>query len=121
MVRYHSLVVDEATLPCHLPAIAWTCGSHQALRPAHGSQPAGVSHAEHAAAPAGDLVMAIAHRQQPLFGVQFHPESVATAFGEALLTNFRNITAAHHNLVVPASVSTITNGVDSRSLPECTI
>ena len=107
VVRYHSLVVDEATLPPHLPAIAWTCGSHQALRPAHCSQ---------AAAPTEPLVMAIAHQQQPLFGVQFHPESVATAFGEALLANFRDITAAHRSLVVPASVSLNTNGEPSARL-----
>ena len=32
VVRYHSLAVDEASLPACLQAIAWTCGSHQALR-----------------------------------------------------------------------------------------
>ena len=110
MVRYHSLAVDEATLPFHLPAIAWTCGGHQALRPAAGSHALGLHLGKGTAAQAGDLVMAIAHRQQPLFGVQFHPESVATAFGEALLANFRDIAAAHRCMAVPPSISGVSNG-----------
>lgn len=37
--------------------------------------------------------MAVAHRSLPHFGVQFHPESVATGYGPALLRNFRDLTA----------------------------
>lgn len=48
-----------------------------------------------------DVVMAVAHSQLPLYGVQFHPESVATAFGHALLANFRDLTAAHRGLTTP--------------------
>jgi anthranilate synthase/aminodeoxychorismate synthase-like glutamine amidotransferase len=36
-------------------------------------------------------IMAIQHRQLPLFGVQFHPESFMTSFGSQLMTNFLNV------------------------------
>jgi anthranilate synthase component 2 len=59
--RYHSLVVREEGLPAELVVTART--------------------------PDG-LVMALAHRSKPVFGVQFHPESVLTPEGETLLANF---------------------------------
>ncbi len=59
--RYHSLIVDAATLPRELVPLA------------HGGH--------------GEL-MALRHRQLPLFGVQFHPESVLTPAGGQLLNNF---------------------------------
>lgn len=37
------------------------------------------------------IIMAIQHQQYPLFGVQFHPESIMTQFGEQILQNFLNI------------------------------
>jgi para-aminobenzoate synthetase len=65
-VRYHSLCL-EGELPPELEAIAW----------------------------AGDgVVMAVAHRTRPQWGVQFHPESVATEHGRRLLANFRDLTRA---------------------------
>ena len=60
--RYHSLVVDEATLPACLRVTARACDD--------GS------------------VQAIEHVAQPTFGVQFHPESILTAGGMELLRNF---------------------------------
>ena len=64
--RYHSLVVEWATLPDCLEATAWTC--HADGRP-------------HA-------IMGLRHRELPVAGVQFHPESILTQHGHALLKNF---------------------------------
>ncbi|MCA9173110.1 MAG: aminodeoxychorismate/anthranilate synthase component II [Planctomycetales bacterium] len=60
--RYHSLIVDAATLPDELAPCAWTVED--------------------------DVLMSIRHRSLPLFGVQFHPESVLTPAGYGLLSNF---------------------------------
>ncbi len=62
--RYHSLVVREEGLP---PELAVTARSEDGL------------------------VMALAHRARPVFGVQFHPESVLTPEGERLLANFLGV------------------------------
>ncbi len=59
--RYHSLVVDRATMPETLVATAWTDDG---------------------------LVMGLRHRTLPVFGVQFHPESIASQHGHDLLANF---------------------------------
>ncbi len=59
--RYHSLVVAEAGLPDVLEATAWSDDG---------------------------LIMAMRHREFPVEGVQFHPESVGTPAGHALLRNF---------------------------------
>jgi para-aminobenzoate synthetase len=62
-VRYHSLVAREP-LPACLERNAWT--------PDH-------------------ILMALRHRERPQWGVQFHPESIATEQGAALLRNFRDL------------------------------
>lgn len=62
--RYHSLIVDAETLPSSLAVTART---------------------------ADGLIMALAHRSEPLFGVQFHPESIASANGHAILANFLSL------------------------------
>ena len=74
MVRYHSLVVDEATLPPCLERTAWVDGD---------------------ASSGGGVLMGLSHVSQPHHGVQFHPESIATTFGDVLLRNFRSLTEAH--------------------------
>lgn len=61
-VRYHSLVVEEESLPGSLEVTA------RAVRTGE--------------------VMALRHRERPLWGVQFHPEAVLTEAGHALLRNF---------------------------------
>jgi anthranilate synthase/aminodeoxychorismate synthase-like glutamine amidotransferase len=62
--RYHSLVVDRPSLPEALVATAWT---------------------------EDGLIMAMRHRLLPIFGVQFHPESIMTQHGHAMLANFLRI------------------------------
>jgi para-aminobenzoate synthetase len=43
------------------------------------------------------VVMGVRHRARPQWGVQFHPESIASEFGAALLRNFAKLTAAHRS------------------------
>jgi len=64
-VRYHALALDALTLPEELLVCARSEDSE---------------------------VMALRHRRFPLFGVQFHPESIATEHGLAIMSNFLNIT-----------------------------
>ncbi len=65
--RYHSLVVERASLPSDLTVTAET---------------------------GGDLIMGLAHRALPVHGVQFHPESIASEHGHLILRNFLDIAAA---------------------------
>ncbi|MEA2647175.1 MAG: anthranilate synthase component [Chloroflexota bacterium] len=67
--RYHSLVVDAATLPLALEPTAWT---DDAL-PDGGT---------------ARVLMGVRHREHPVEGVQFHPESISTDAGHRLLANF---------------------------------
>jgi anthranilate synthase component 2 len=69
--RYHSLVVSRQTLPDCLEITAWTEGDAGAPD-----------------APAFDEIMGLRHREHPVEGVQFHPESILTEHGHALLKNF---------------------------------
>jgi len=62
-VRYHSLSV-ELPLPAQLRGTAWTSDG---------------------------VLMAVEHRDRPLWGVQFHPESICTEHGRRLLANFRDL------------------------------
>jgi anthranilate synthase component 2 len=65
--RYHSLSVKRETLPELLEVTAWTDDGE---------------------------IMGLSHRQRPVHGVQFHPESIATEGGHALLANFLKLTVA---------------------------
>ena len=64
--RYHSLVVDPATLPGCLEITAWTLDDSGKL----------------------DVIMGLRHRELSVEGVQFHPESILTEHGHAMLQNF---------------------------------
>lgn len=76
--RYHSLVVDPASVPDCLEVSAWTDGG---------------------------VVMGLRHRELPLEGVQFHPESILTAAGKDLLRNFLRAARAEGAAAPPARAS----------------
>lgn len=61
--RYHSLIVEEASLPECLEITAWTTDPHH-------------------------IIMGLRHREYPTQGVQFHPESILTGEGKKLLKNY---------------------------------
>ena len=65
--RYHSLIVKRETLPASLAITAWTNDRE---------------------------IMGLQHRQLPVYGVQFHPESILTAVGKDLLKNFLALSRA---------------------------
>ena len=58
--RYHSLILQRSSLPSCLEVTAWC----------------------------DDLVMGVRHKEHPVHGVQFHPESILTVGGKQLLANF---------------------------------
>ncbi len=64
-MRYHSLIVDPASLPAELRVTAWADDR-----------------------PRGAEIMAIQHVSEPAFGVQFHPESIGTDLGKQLIANY---------------------------------
>jgi anthranilate synthase/aminodeoxychorismate synthase-like glutamine amidotransferase len=64
-MRYHSLVIDPGTLPADLVVTAWA-----------------------ADLPDRTEIMAVEHRLLPVYGLQFHPESVGTEIGRVLVANF---------------------------------
>ncbi len=64
--RYHSLVVEQASLPDCLEVTAWTERADGSI----------------------DEIMGLRHRTLPIEGVQFHPESILTEHGHAMLRNF---------------------------------
>jgi anthranilate synthase component 2 len=66
--RYHSLVVDRVSLPDSLIETSWTAFDEDPAR--------------------RDEIMGFRHREWPLEGVQFHPESILTRHGHDLLRNF---------------------------------
>jgi anthranilate synthase/aminodeoxychorismate synthase-like glutamine amidotransferase len=68
-IRYHSLAVQRFSLPECLEVSAWT---------------------------EKDIIMGVRHRQYPVEGVQFHPESILTKTGKTILQNFLNIGGKRH-------------------------
>ena len=64
--RYHSLVVERETLPPTLKITAKT---------------------------EDGLIMALEHKEYPIYGVQFHPESIATKYGMKMIENFLSVTS----------------------------
>src|SRR6185436_838299 len=72
VTRYHSLIVERSSLPDSLVITAET------------GQASGGK-------PGGGLIMGLQHKVHPVHGVQFHPESIASEHGHALLANFLEI------------------------------
>ena len=70
-MRYHSLVVEPASLPKELVITAWSADR-----------------------PKDAEIMAMKHRNHPIYGVQFHPESIGTEHGKQLLENFLGVARA---------------------------
>ena len=70
-MRYHSLVVQPASLPPDLVITAWSADR-----------------------PKDAEIMAMKHRKHAIYGVQFHPESIGTQHGKRLLENFLRIAHA---------------------------
>ena len=71
--RYHSLAVDKATLPADLEITAWTEDGE---------------------------IMGVQHRTRPVYGVQFHPESIATEGGHQLLANFLDLAKVQRDAAI---------------------
>jgi len=67
--RYHSLIIKKDTLPSSLLMTAWTNEGE---------------------------IMGVRHKSYPIFGVQFHPESILTRAGMQLLRNFLNLKECFH-------------------------
>jgi len=70
--RYHSLVIEPSSLPSTLIATAWADDG---------------------------TIMAVQHVKYPVFGVQFHPESILTLDGYRLLTNFLSLAGLQCNTI----------------------
>lgn len=69
--RYHSLVIEQESLPDCLEVTAWTRMETGDI----------------------DEIMGVRHKEYPVYGVQFHPESILTTFGHDLLRNFLQFSA----------------------------
>jgi anthranilate synthase/aminodeoxychorismate synthase-like glutamine amidotransferase len=78
VMRYHSLVVAPDGLPTDLSITAWSNDR-----------------------PAGREIMALCHCRFPVYGVQFHPESVATSYGKHLLANFLSLARNRGKALLP--------------------
>lgn len=72
--RYHSLIIERSSAPGELEVDAESDDG---------------------------LIMGVSHRERPVFGVQFHPESIASEHGHRILGNFLDIAAAFHGRSQP--------------------
>lgn len=68
VMRYHSLVLERESLPDALEVVAWTAEDGWE-----------------------DEIQAVRHREHPVWGVQFHPESIGSENGRAMMANFLDL------------------------------
>lgn len=87
VICYNSLCVDEATVPDKIRVVA--------------RSPLG---------PGASMVQALEHKERPLYGVQFHPESIETCGGEIVMRNFLHNVARFWTAKDPARVASWKNG-----------
>lgn len=115
VVRYHSLVIDPKSLPKELIPLAWTCSTDiSSLREQKSDHDAydnqldqetyhtslskelknGAPWRSNCAdgMPDSTVLMGIMHATKPHYGLQFHPESIATCHGSQIFKNFREVT-----------------------------
>ncbi|PAN22541.1 hypothetical protein PAHAL_4G026100 [Panicum hallii] len=118
VVRYHSLVIEPGSLPDDLISIAWTSSPNllsylesdranvstflgsldnnfMAVSLEHsisGGELSNISNGNASESDGSRVIMAIKHSSRPQYGVQFHPESVATHYGRQIFQNFKKIT-----------------------------
>ncbi|XP_038690757.1 aminodeoxychorismate synthase, chloroplastic [Tripterygium wilfordii] len=119
VVRYHSLVIDADSLPRDITPIAWTSSSDalsflatqksDIIPDDYESQFGEKSHLDSTLTKlekencwpschsegmqSKRVLMGVKHSTRPHYGVQFHPESVATSYGRQILKNFKEVTA----------------------------
>lgn len=65
IVRYHSLICDEKTIPEDIRVTSYT---------------------------EDNIIMSIEHKKYPVYGIQFHPESIGSSYGDIIINNFLNFT-----------------------------
>ncbi|KAF8658874.1 hypothetical protein HU200_059373 [Digitaria exilis] len=117
VVRYHSLVVEACSLPDDLISIAWNASPNllsylesdrtntstflgsldnnfMAIPLEHysGGKLSSISNGNDNEPDGSRVIMAIRHSSRPHYGVQFHPESVATHYGRQIFQNFKKMT-----------------------------
>ncbi|CAL1374303.1 unnamed protein product [Linum trigynum] len=131
VVRYHSLVIDAESLPKELIPIAWTTSSgthsflesHSSSALPHDLDPQNkhddvydnLSPAmQDMSSPSSNctdelgsrqVIMGIRHSTWPHYGLQFHPESIATCHGRNIFENFREITEDYWQKLSTASIN----------------
>ncbi|MBL8829681.1 MAG: aminodeoxychorismate/anthranilate synthase component II [Planctomycetaceae bacterium] len=88
--RYHSLILERATLPDCMQITATT---------------------------ADGTIMAIQHRDLPVYGVQFHPESILTECGHAMLANFLQLAGLERRAPIPDLQSELSPPLATFPLP----
>lgn len=89
--RYHSLIAEDASLPDELRVSARTDDG---------------------------TIMAVRHCRLPVFGVQFHPESILTEHGYELLANFCRIAGIAPDDVLPPAIRELPPVIASKPLPD---